>query len=164
MHFAPGTGMDNQAVWQWLFSAVPALSCVPAHLLPSNLLVHASPLTSATKEKNKEISVRPHITVYQSPPTVSTSLHHPRCSSQTLSSGQRCSPLYDPCGSVIKTQDPPVWNSQYLPPKDFTAGHPVTGLCRFKDCQVAQEGFLLMKSCLPQSGGYVGTPSLVLCW
>lgn len=143
---------------------VPGSFLCPVHLLPFNLLVHASSLTSSTKEKNKGISVGPHITVYQSPPTVSTRLHHPHRSSQTPSSGHRCSPLYDPRGSVIKTQDPPVWNSQYLPPKDFTVGHPVTGLCRFKDWQVAQEGFLLMKSCLPQSGGYVGAPSLVLCW
>lgn len=81
-----------------------------------------------------------------------------------LTQSKRPCCLWYPCLGHQNTKSP-FLKILTSPPKNFTLGHPVTYLSRFKDWQLTQEGCLLDETqCLPQSMGHMDSLSLVLCW
>lgn len=147
MHLATGSDVYSRCLTMASLCHFPALPCVLVHLIQFNLLVHTSPLTSSTNEKNKVISVWQHITGHQSswtgvfqPPT--SPLLQLLLITNSLLQSKMLSFLWSPCLGHQNTGSPSLKCSA-SPPKNFTVGRPVTNLSYFKDWQLTQESFLL---------------------
>lgn len=142
----------------------PALPCVLVHLIQFNLLVHTSPLTSSTNEKNN-LSVTAH---HWTPELLNGCVSASNTPAATAAANHKFStPVKDALLSVIPMLGSskhriPLFEMFSISPKELYCRPPCHKSASKTD-NLLKRVFCLMKSCLPPSGGYVGTPFLALC-